>query len=121
MPTHKQALGHWGEQLATDFLQNKGYTILGRNLHNEHGEIDLLAQHGDTLVFVEVKARSSSLFGLPEEAITAVKRRHLLDSALGWLEANPDFKGDWRIDVISIRRLPKTQPEIVHFENAVND
>lgn len=120
MPNQKQALGSWGEQRAAEYLQQHGYQIVARNVRGEYGEIDLLARYEDVLVFVEVKARSSEQFGNPEEAITPLKRQHLLDCALEYLQAHPDLEGDWRVDVISVRRMNNSRPEILHFENALD-
>lgn len=120
MANQKRALGSWGEQLAAEFLQKQGYKIVERNVRSDHGEIDLLARNGDVLVFVEVKARSSAEYGNPEEAVTAAKQQHMVDSALDYLQAHPQFDGDWRIDVISVTRVPGKAPEILHFENAIS-
>jgi putative endonuclease len=120
MPNQKQALGSWGEQKAADYLHTKGYAILGRNLRTEYGEIDLLARHGDALVFVEVKARSSARYGLPEEAITTAKQQHLLDCAQDYLQNHPELTGDWRIDVVAVMRQVDGPPQIIHFENALS-
>lgn len=124
MKTSRQRVGHWGEQLAARHLQKQGYTLLGQNVRTPHGEIDLVASQacaeGSCLVFVEVKTRRSGAFGLPEAAITASKRAHLLAAAQAYLQVHPELSGVWRIDVIAIRRAsPEAQPEIVHFENAI--
>ncbi|MCW5876669.1 MAG: YraN family protein [Anaerolineales bacterium] len=115
----RQALGRWGEQQAAEYLALRGYQIIGRNLRGAYGEIDLLARHGEALVFIEVKTRSSTSFGQPEEAITERKQLHLLHSAEDYLQAHPELDGDWRIDVISILRRRDASPEITHFENAL--
>ncbi len=120
MSRQKQALGRWGEQQAADYLAQRGYQILGRNLQGPYGEIDLLARHQGALVFVEVKTRSSARFGLPEEAITPSKQQHLIQNAEDYLQAHPELGDDWRIDVVSILRRPGGNPQILHFENAVH-
>ena len=72
------------------------------------------------IVFVEVKTRSSSTYGLPEESITAQKRVHMLDSARAYMQAHPELDVDLRIDVIAIQRLSSSkEPQITHFENAI--
>ena len=116
----RQALGQWGEQFAGDYLLARGYTIVERNVRTAYGEIDLVARQGDTLVFVEVKTRSSRAFGYPEEAITAKKRDHLLRASQAYLQEHTQSPCDWRIDVIAIQRS-KTEkiPELKHFENAI--
>lgn len=123
MRTTPQNLGRWGESLAAETLCGKGYTILARNARTAYGELDLVARQetprGAVTVFVEVKTRRSTAFGLPEAAITPKKQAHLLAAAQAYLQTNPELDGDWRIDVIAIRRIPDHEVEIVHFENAV--
>jgi putative endonuclease len=117
MRRSNQSLGHWGEQKAARYLQEKGYRIIERNMRTPYGEIDLIARHNSFLVFVEVKTRSSSNFGLPEDAITQRKREHLLASAQAYLLQNTDLDGDWRIDVIAVQKV-SSKYKITHFENA---
>lgn len=121
----KQILGRWGEQVASTYLAQKGYTLLASNYRTPFGELDLVARQkagaGWITVFIEVKTRSTGNYGFPEEAVTAEKRRHLMNSAEAYLERHPEQVGDWRIDVIAIRsRRLGEDPEIVHYENAVN-
>ncbi|MDD8019598.1 MAG: YraN family protein [Acidobacteriota bacterium] len=110
--------GRWGEEVAADYLQKKGYQILERQYHFHHTEIDLIARDGGYLVFVEVKARSSADFGSPEEALTSWKKYHLRRAAEGYLYLNNLNNIDCRFDVVSISFNPGGQPEIEHFENA---
>lgn len=120
MSTHSQRLGGWGERQAERYLVDKGYRVVERNVRTEYGEIDLVAQEGDVLVFVEVKTRSSSTYGYPEEAITEKKEAHLMESAQAYLQANPEGAQDWRIDVVAVRgRAGGQSIEITHFENAI--
>jgi putative endonuclease len=121
----RKTFGSWGESIAASYLEHNGYLIIDRNAHTPYGEIDLVArqttQSGEATVFVEVKARHTSAFGPPEAAITARKSQHLLDSAQAYLQSHPDLDGDWRIDVIAIRRLRDSEtPQIRHFEDAVH-
>jgi putative endonuclease len=116
----KQAVGKWGEQLAETFLAARGCTLVERNVRTPYGEIDLVVQkNGDLLIFVEVKTRTSQTFGKPEEAITAQKKLHMLQSAEAYLLQHPDYAGDWRIDVVAIYQSGPGNPEIVWFENAL--
>lgn len=119
MATQKQALGRWGEDAAARYLQERGYEIVARNVRTAYGELDLLARKAGELVFVEVKARSSSRFGPPEAAVTVAKQEHLVAAAESYLQAH-SIKSNWRIDVIAIKRRPGAEPELVHFENAVS-
>lgn len=73
--------GKYGEDLACEFLKKKGYKIIERNFRIRGGEIDVIALDGKTLVYIEVKTRSSHRFGLPEESITPWKLRFLERSA----------------------------------------
>ena len=121
MNSSRQALGRWGEAIAANFLENQGYLIIERNCRTPYGEIDLIAQDGTVLVFVEVKTRTSNAFGYPEESITSQKREHLISAAQAILQSMPNQPDSWRIDVIAIRKVKSVeQPEIVHFKNAVN-
>jgi putative endonuclease len=120
MSKDKRNLGLWGENVAAQYLARRGYTILDRNARTPYGEIDLVTQKQDVIVFVEVKTRSSSSFGYPEEAMTSAKKAHFLAAAQAYLQAHPELDGDWRLDVIAVRRYPiGNRPGIHHFENAV--
>lgn len=117
--TSRREFGLWGENIAANYLRKNGYEIVDRNVYTKYGEIDLVVRQGHCIVFVEVKTRSSTAFGLPEEAITEQKQVHLLESAQAYLQMHPKLSGDWRIDVIAVQRFSQDQePEIVHFENA---
>jgi putative endonuclease len=119
MAGQKQSLGRWGEERAADFLKEKGYEILDRNIRTEYGEIDLLARQGTTLVFVEVKARSTQAYGHPEESVSSLKQQHMADAAESYLQSHPVHDGDWRVDVIAVTRRQGQAPEILHVENAL--
>jgi putative endonuclease len=129
MKTARQHLGKWGEDLAADYLLQRGYQIVDRNVRTPYGEIDLIAcreilANGppakNLTVFVEVKTRSSTSFGLPEQAVTRRKRAHLLAAAQEYIRIHPELEGDWRVDVIAILRAGSAgPPQIEIFENAV--
>lgn len=112
-----QALGRWGEETAARYLEAQGYTILARNLHTAHGELDLVASKDGILVFVEVKVRSSTAHGFPEEAVGLRKQAHLLAAAEAYLSTASERPETWQFDVIAITRRPGRAPEIVHLEN----
>ena len=118
MTKTNQALGEWGEGKAAEYLEGIGYQILERNFRTPYGEIDLIAQINSEIIFVEVKTRSSRNFGYPEEAITAKKMQHMIESAESYMQEQEDQQKDWRIDVIAIEK-PKdvSKPLIEHFEN----
>lgn len=120
MADSKKSLGQRGEALAAAHLEGKGYRILGRNLRTSEGEIDLLAEEGKWLVFVEVRTRRSREFGTPEESITAEKKNRLIRVAEAYLEGqNALQERPWRIDVVAIE-LIGSQPRIEHIRNAVS-
>jgi len=75
---NKKSLGDFGEEVAADRLRVKGYRILARNWRTSAGEIDIIAQQNDVIVFVEVKTRTSDLYGTPQDAITQNKRRRII-------------------------------------------
>jgi putative endonuclease len=125
MSDRRKSFGSWGERQAAAFLEQNGYEILERNARTPYGEIDLVVHQtthsGGATVFVEVKARRNAMFGPPEAAITARKSQHLLASAQAYLLEHPELDGDWRIDVIAIRRVRDGEsPQILHFEDAVH-
>jgi putative endonuclease len=95
-------IGKLGEHLAYQYLLTKGLRFLERNWRSAEGEIDLVMQDGEAIVFVEVKTRTTHEFGWPEESITRSKRLRLQRVALAYLEANDQLHDEWRIDVIAI-------------------
>ena len=95
--TYAKENGNIGEALACKYLQEKNFKILQKNYKNELGEIDIIAKDKNTLVFVEVKARSSTQFGLPREAINYYKQRKIVAVATLYLKQKK------LIDNISVR------------------
>ena len=116
-----QVTGQHGEQIAVDYLRNKGYDILTRNWHCTYGEIDIVAQDQDTLVFVEVRSRHTETTESAFASITPRKRERMVNSAYIYLDAQALLaETDWRIDVIAVA-LPHSGPPIVdHVENALD-
>lgn len=115
--TVQQRVGRWGEQAAADYLEKQGYQILARNFRTEHGEVDIIAQQDKSLVFVEVKARSSNRYGFPEYSVTPKKRMHILSAAQKYILEHPEFQ-TWRVDVIAVEG-ESGAAKITHFENVV--
>jgi putative endonuclease len=115
---HNQILGQWGEICAADYLARHGFIIAARNVRTPEGEIDLIAQKDELLVFVEVKTRAHNLGGYPEEAITEEKLEHMSNSAEWYLLEHPENEENWRIDVISVTgKLNSKNPQIEWFED----
>lgn len=108
--------GKVGEELAAQFLVGQGYTIPNRNYRFGRSEIDLIAVRNNWLVFVEVKARSSSAFGYPESFVDQKKIKNILRAAAEYLHQQ-NWQGHVRYDVISVD-LKKSKPELLHFEDA---
>lgn len=110
------SLGQWGEDRAAAYLQDKGWTIQERNLSTPVGECDLLARDDDQLVFVEVKTRSGSRFGSPEEAVSRQKR-HQLRRVARYVLATLEDPVSCRFDVVAIR-LRGTESSLHHIVGA---
>jgi putative endonuclease len=114
----KDALGRYGEQLAEQHLLEAGFAVLDRNWRCPAGELDIVARDGRSVVFCEVKTRSSTTFGLPVEAVTERKAAKLRELALLWLRDHPGIGGDIRFDVLGVLR-PRTGPAAVsHLRGA---
>lgn len=116
MAKHNET-GTNGEKIAENFLQTKGYTILHRNWTYGKKEVDLVAEQGGLLVFVEVKTRSAAYFGYPEDAVGPAKQDYLKTAAEEFLYRYPQYDRI-RFDIISIITQRDTIKEIVHFEDA---
>lgn len=98
--TTKQ-IGDKGEDLAVSELEKSGYKIIERNFRTRFGEIDIIARDADVLVFVEVKAKTSSRFGSPAEMVTKRKQFKIKNTAQCYI-SDTGYAGPWRIDVVSI-------------------
>jgi putative endonuclease len=102
MTVTRRVLGTLGEQEAAAVLERAGHTIVARNYRVRGGEIDIVASAPDTLVFCEVKTRTSGAFGLPEEAVTVVKQRRLRRLAAEYMHRTGHHARDVRFDVVSV-------------------
>ncbi len=109
--------GNKGEDMAAEFLEDHGYEVIERNYRFKKAEIDLIVQKDDWLLFVEVKTRTSSNYGEPEEAVTIAKANKIFEAAEEYIFAN-DWHGNIRFDVVSVKL--GTEVEIMHFEDAIN-
>ena len=111
-------LGALGEQLASDHLSGLGLVVLDRNWRCRYGELDVIAADipTRTVVFVEVKTRTSDQFGGPAQAVTGDKVRRLRRLAALWLAAQNRSWAAVRIDVIGVRVGRRRTPEITHLE-----
>ena len=102
MTEERLALGKKGEEIAAAFLKKSGYRIKERNYRSPLGEIDIIATEKKTIVFVEVKTRSSTFFGHPSHAVGKHKQRQLIKTALYYLAEKRLERNPARFDVVSI-------------------
>jgi putative endonuclease len=118
LPARKET-GNRGEAIAARHLEDKGYVILARNWRQGHGELDLIAEQGGVIVFVEVRARHGDAFGAPEETLGPAKRAKLMETAQAWLSVNDRLDSPARLDVIAIDLNARNEvSRITHYENA---
>ncbi len=117
MTKKRQSLGREGEQLAKEFLENRNYIIVEQNYRTRLGEIDLIARHGKTLVFIEVKARQTLSHGHPFEAITRRKQQQMSQVALEYLNRKGEQETIARFDVVGVL-YDSGEPKIELITNA---
>ncbi len=110
---NKKIKGVVGEDLATNYLVKNKYKIIARNYKCACGEIDIVALDKNTLVFIEVKTRTSQVFGLPREAVNKPKQKHITKSAQYFRQEYNVFSLEMRFDVIEI-----LDEKINHIKNA---
>ena len=117
MTKYKKEIGAWGETIAADWLTERGYQVIARNIRTPYGEVDIIAQQGDVTIFVEVKTLTSSENFFPETNITPRKQQHMLNTAQHY--AAEHEIDHWQIDAIAVEGKPGSKPVITHFENVV--
>ena len=115
---NRRDFGDQGERLAADFLRRKRYRILETNYSRPTGEIDIIARQGKTLVFIEVKRRSSLRYGRPSQAVDRGKQAHILRTAALYLKERDLWEAPMRFDVVEILPGENLPCEIRHIENA---
>lgn len=115
-PEHLKA-GIWGEELAATYLREKGFVILERDWHSKHRDIDIIAQQGEWIVFVEVKTRRNCDFGNPLDAVNYKKQKNLCRAINHYIKYRR-IDNPCRFDVITVvGELGSKTPEINHIEN----
>lgn len=122
MTDTRHALGQRGEDYAAHQLHQRGYTLRHRNWRAAGGELDIVAERDEVLVFVEVRTRRGDRYGTPEESITPRKRAKLIATAQAYLQALGQPDRAWRIDVAAIEVGPRgdvTRFELI--ENAIEE
>lgn len=115
-PRHR--LGALGESAAESHLRSLGMEILARGWKSRRGEVDLVAEDGEVLVFVEVKTRSDDDHGSPAEAVTPRKRRRLAHAALDYLTRTGSGERPARFDVVEVRRDAGGALRVTHVPDA---
>ena len=122
MKSENKSVGDFGESSACTYLKHRGYKILERNYRNRGGEIDIIAEKGGYIAFVEVKTRNSEDFGAPSEAVNAAKQQKIANTAMVYImQHRPD--NDFRFDVIEVMYKKSVfggfkTVKVNHIENA---
>ncbi|WP_136482473.1 YraN family protein [Cognatitamlana onchidii] len=113
---HHNELGKKGEQLAVDFLSEKGYHIVKRNYRFEKAEVDIIAQKDDILAIIEVKTRSTLDYGNPQDFVKPKQIKNLVKAVDAYITSN-NLDLEVRFDIIAIIKS-ETRYDIEHLENA---
>lgn len=99
----RKNLGDAGERIAALFLEQRGYKIIARNFRTRAGEMDLIGEDTDGLVFIEVRTRRGNAMGAPEESLTPRKRKRLIQVAEEFLAEHAEYENHaWRIDLVAV-------------------
>jgi putative endonuclease len=99
---NRPTLGKLGEELAGKAFKKNGYRIIDKNYRCRYGEIDIIARKKDSLVFIEVRSKTGSSFGSPEESVTTAKKRRIMRTALDYIANHENLPPDWRIDFVAV-------------------
>lgn len=121
MSGEAKRVGNWGEALTAEYLRGNGYHILDSGFRCPEGEIDLIAQEGDILAFVEVKTRQSAHYGAGREAVDWRKQRKITATAFRYLAQHPELPTKIRFDVAEIvapQGVRTEHPELHYLANA---
>ena len=109
--------GNKGEAAAAKFLKAKGYKILAKNFRKTYGEIDIIAQKGENIAFVEVKTRKSDAFGTPAEFVTVKKQKRIIKAAYTYVQEK-DLDAEFTFDIVEVYLDGRKIKEINHIKNA---
>lgn len=118
---NRAVTGQLGERAAAVHLERTGHRIVERNYRCVFGEIDLVAEEDSELAFVEVRTRTSSAFGSPEESIGWQKRQRMTRCALAYLSERQVQDRRWRIDVIAVKLERGRVTRLEHYRHALGD
>ena len=110
--------GQLGEKIAKEYLEKKGYKIIDQNYRTKFAEIDLIAKKGEELIFIEIRTKTSNLFGSPEESLNPRKLRKLFFSAKSYA-SRIGWSGPFRIDAVCVvlDQTNNTVEKINHYQN----
>lgn len=111
-------LGRRGEDLAAEWLQERGWELLERNFRLGHKEIDIVARRDDLVAFVEVKTRAGLGWGHPFESITRAQRREIARVATAWIDRHGPRGCLYRFDAIAVLWAAGREPVVEHLEGA---
>jgi putative endonuclease len=118
MSDERQLLGLIGEELAVRELSARGYAIIERRYRTRHGEIDIVCEHDDVLVFVEVRARATDELGSAAESVTVRKKRKVTAMAVEYMARHHVTTRPCRFDVVAVDRALDPNPEITVYPYA---
>jgi putative endonuclease len=111
--------GKYAEDVAANYLESNGLTVIDRNYRFMKSEVDIVAYQGNEVVFVEVRSLKSEVFGRPEETISLAKQKQVFQAAEAWLYEKRMEGARVRFDVVSVlTNYDDSEPEITHFRNA---
>jgi putative endonuclease len=118
MSGRRQKLGFWGESIAADYLKKNGFVVVTRNYRCHHGEIDIIAREQATLVFIEVKTRTSCSYGSAASAVTPTKQKQISRVAEHFLMVSARSNCEARFDVIEVYGKQHSVTSINHIVSA---
>jgi putative endonuclease len=118
-PLPQSNIGLLGESHAVSFLLKKSFTILSRNYRGGKGEIDIVARDRDTLVFIEVKTRTSDAYGTPKESVTKRKIEEVIRAGQYYCREHPNASASLRVDVVAVR-IDRQTLAVQSVEHIVN-
>ena len=122
MAIGRQERGRDGEEIAAEYLRQNGYRILARNYRCPVGELDLVAEQGDSVVFVEVRTRRAGCMVRPEDTVNRTKMRHVVRSAEHFLSSTAREDRPWRVDVVALEVDHAGRPvRVEHYQDALAD
>ncbi len=111
-------IGQWGEDVACRYLSRKKYRIIEKNYRLKTGEIDIIAQKDEYIVFIEVKTRSSNQYGRPSQAVSDFKKKRIVKTALQFICEKKMLNQSIRFDIVEIDYATFNEYQVNHIENA---